>query len=99
MVPVYIIGDMVFVEKVTPAMDIKVGDIIEYTREDRVITHRTVKIVNNSEGPIYTAKGDNNQSDDPWPITRSQIKGIVKARIPYIGYPSVVVNELVQGKR
>ena len=99
MVPVYSRGDMVFVEKVTPAMDIKVGDIIEYTREDRVITHRTVKIVNNSEGPIYTAKGDNNQSDDPWPITRSQIKGIVKARIPYIGYPSVVVNELVQGKR
>lgn len=99
MVPVYSRGDMVFVEQSRSEMDITVGDIIEYRREDRVITHRVVKIADTASGPVYTAKGDNNQSDDPWPITRSQIKGIVKAKIPYIGYPSVVINELIQQKK
>lgn len=99
MVPVYSRGDMVLVEQVTPHMDIKVGDIIEYKREDRVITHRVVKIIGDAPDKTYTAKGDNNQSNDPWPIARSQIVGVVKARVPYIGYPSVVINELIHGKK
>lgn len=98
MVPIYSRGDMVFVQQVTQDMDITVGDIIEYKREDRVITHRVVKVVDTGTDKVYTAKGDNNQSNDPWPIARSQILGVVKAKIPYIGYPSVVVNELIHGK-
>ena len=90
---------MVLVEQVTPHMDIKVGDILEYKREDRVITHRVVKIIGDAPDKTYTAKGDNNQSNDPWPIARSQIVGVVKARVPYIGYPSVVINELIHGKK
>lgn len=41
-------------------------------------------------------KGDNNNANDPWVITEDDMIGTVSFMIPYIGYPSVWVNELLK---
>ena len=39
-------------------------------------------------------KGDANNGNDPRPVSRNQIKGIVKIKIPYIAWPTVWLTEL-----
>lgn len=87
--PTFARGAMVVVQERT--VDMQVGDIIQYQRQDRMIIHRVVGIDEASEGAaartIYT-KGDNSPSVDP-PVYDDQIRGIVRASVPYIGYPTV----------
>ena len=91
-------GDVVIVEKID-ANDInklKVGDIIEYTVENKSVVHRIDAIVNSSGGKFeFVTKGDNNRSRDPESVSESQIKGKVNIKVPYIGYPSVIFSEKV----
>lgn len=96
--PVYNRGDMVIVRQKDSSTDIKIGDIIQYTAKSRTITHRVVVVVVDKDVVQYITRGDNSNSNDPWLISESQISGIVKARIPFIGYPTVIVNEMLQGK-
>ena len=51
------------------------------------------KIVIDNE-PIFYTKGDANHDIDNYKITKDMIIGIVNVKIPYIGYPTVWVNEL-----
>jgi len=37
-------------------------------------------------GLLYTTKGDNNTSPDPFPISYSKVAGRVVLIVPYIGY-------------
>ncbi len=46
-----------------------------------------IKIEN---GTCYTIKGDNNNAKDP-PVSEEQIMCVVKARIPYLGYPRYII--------
>ena len=41
---------------------------------------------------IYT-KGDANHNPDNYKITKDMILGVVKCKIPYIGKPTVLLNE------
>lgn len=95
--PVYSRGDMVIVRKKTPSMAIRIGDIIQYTAKDRIITHRVVATVVDKDVVQYITRGDNSNSNDPWLISEAQINGIVKARIPFAGYPTVILYEVLQG--
>jgi hypothetical protein len=50
-----------------------------------------VEIDNAADGSgkkVFVTKGDNNHDKDPL-VSQSQIIGIVRAKIPLIGYPSV----------
>ena len=53
--------------------DLVVGDVVVYKNWDRSIIHRIVKIAEDSEGKLYTMKGDNCYYCDP-PVRDSQIK-------------------------
>ncbi|OYW43325.1 signal peptidase I, partial [Candidatus Saccharibacteria bacterium 32-45-3] len=98
MQPVYGRGSMVIVQTVTDPMDISIGDIIQYTTTDKVITHRVQEIKPASDGSgdrTFVTKGDNNSSADP-PIKASQATGIIKAQVPYIGYPTIWLRALTR---
>ena len=41
---------------------------------------------------IYT-KGDANKEYDKYKITKDMVIGVVKFKIPFIGYPTVLLNE------
>jgi signal peptidase len=97
MVPVFSRGAMVIVEKVD-AMDVQVGDIIQYRGSDRMITHRVIGIDAADDGSgerVFTTQGDNNPSPDPL-VKPSQVIGIIRAEVPYIGYPTVWLKEIAK---
>ncbi len=88
-------GDIVIVEKIDGNTDLlKINDVIAYHYNKKIVVHRLVKkiIVNNE--PIFYTKGDANNDIDNYKITKDMIIGIVNFKIPYIGYPTVWINEL-----
>lgn len=94
MKPIFSRGSMVIVKKVS-AMDVKVGDIVQYKAPGHTTTHRVKKIDFAEDGSgkrVFTTQGDNSPSPDPL-VQGSQIVGVIRAQIPYIGYPTVWLNE------
>jgi signal peptidase I len=101
MVPTYRSGALVIVEKIHNPMDVKVGDIVQYKSTSKLVTHRVVAIDTAAEGSgerVFTVKGDNNPSADN-PVRQDQIMGVVRAHVPYAGYPTVWLMELTRGGR
>ena len=75
--------------------NIKEKDIIYYRYGNKYITHRVVDIDVEDGSYIFYTKGDNNNDVDPWRVKESDIVGLVKCRIKYLGWPSVWVYELL----
>lgn len=94
MYPIIKRGDVVIVEQKIIENDIKTGDIIAFNSSDTLVVHRIYFIEKHNDGnDLYITKGDNNNLVDNVKIHFNDIKGIVKARIPKIGYPSVWLND------
>jgi len=91
-------GDVVIVEKITDADMVAVGDIIEYRSGSIAVIHRVVEITYTAiGGKQFITKGDNNPAVDLYPVRPSQIVGLYKYHIPYLGYPALlftVFNEV-----
>ena len=84
-------GDVVIVDK--NYNEINVGDVLAYKNDGKVIVHRIYRVVkNNDEYFVYT-KGDANNDYDKYKVTEDMFVGIVKIKIPLIGYPTVLLNE------
>ena len=72
----------------------KKGDIIAYKTNKNIIVHRIIRqLEENDEIFIYT-KGDANNNEDNFIVKKENIIGIVRFKIPYIGYPTVWFSEL-----
>ena len=93
MTPNLLKGDVVVIEKINKK-DIQVGDVIAYKYDKRIIIHRLVKIVKVGNEMFYYTKGDANYGIDNYKIREDMIIGIVVARVSYVGYPTVWINEL-----
>lgn len=87
-------GDAVILEKVNKKTELKKGDIIAYSNGKLVIVHRIREIHGSGKTATYTMKGDANNGNDPRDVSRSQIKGRVKFKIPVIAWPTVWLTEL-----
>ena len=87
-------GDVVIIEKVKDQTDIELNQIIAYHYNKIIVVHRLVKKINVDGEPIFYTKGDANEEVDNYKITKDMIIGIVNIKIPYIGYPTVWINEL-----
>ena len=99
MLPTFARGDAVIMKKIDQKdlKKLKKGTILYYSKEGRLIVHRIVSVKHTDDGKVeVTTKGDNNNSNDPWVITEDDMIGTVSFMIPYIGYPSVWVNELLK---
>jgi signal peptidase I len=59
-----------------------VGDVITYTVDGRVVTHR----IHAETGGVITTKGDLNGSPDGWQLTASDVVGKAVALIPGAGW-------------
>lgn len=97
MKPAFSRGSMVVVQKINSPLDISVGDIVQYESSGKMITHRVVEIYSSddSDGLIFITKGDNNPSRDQ-PVRQSQVIGIIRANIPFVGYPTVWLKEITK---
>lgn len=92
-------GDVVVIKKLSTEekKNLEVNDIIAYQLNGSQIVHRIVKLKKISENEyIFTTKGDNNKKADLKTVSLEQINGKVLIRVPKIGYPAVLLNELFQ---
>lgn len=82
-------GDIVLIEKFSSEQEIyqlKVDEVINFKREDIVITHRIISVIYDEEGNIsFETKGDNNKTADDVIVNPSDLNGIVKKVIPKAG--------------
>ncbi len=95
MVPTLSKGDILVYKKLTneELTNLKVGDIIVYKKVDIYIAHRIYKVIKQDNKIFYLTKGDNNKSVDNLEVEPNDIKGLVKLKIKYLGYPSVYLHE------
>lgn len=101
MYPIYQRGDVVIIEKVNTKniKKLKKYDIIEYKLDNIVVAHRIIYIEKHNDGTVlYITKGDNNNIVDKEKVTQKQVNGIVKFKVPKVGYPSVWLNDFFNKK-
>lgn len=93
-------GDMVIIEKLNEdeKNNLKVGDIIAFNMDGKVVVHRIIKKYNTSKGTFYNTKGDNNNSPDGYLLDIDNIVGLEKFKIRYIGYPTVSIYDRIKGE-
>lgn len=92
-------GDLVLLKKLDEEekKKLEVNDIVSYQLDGSIIVHRIIKIDKISEEEyLFTTKGDNNKHQDVKKVELNQIKSKVLFRVPKIGYPVVLMNELFQ---
>ena len=87
MTGVYNVDDVIVVKNCDTSK-LKVGDDVAYVGnrgglEDKLVTHRIIKIEDGEKGRIFTTKGVSNQVEDP-SITSSQIVGKVTGILPVV---------------
>lgn len=88
-------GTLVVVKPVAPEK-IQVGDVVTYqlrSGDPTVATHRVVGVGATLGGePRFTLQGDANNAPDPDLVVPEQIKGKRWYAVPYLAYPSLVVD-------
>ena len=83
------------VEKIDGNTDLlELKQVIAYNYNQKIVVHRLIKMIDVDGKTIYYTKGDANNDIDNYKITKDMIIGIVNFKIPYIGYPTVWLNEL-----
>ncbi len=89
-------GDAVIIEKADEKniAQLEKGMIIAFKEGEQVITHRIFDIEETDEKKYFITKGDNNPTKDVTKKTKDDIIGIVRFKIPYVGYPSVEISEI-----
>jgi signal peptidase len=87
-------GDVVIIDKDYGTIkDIQLGSIIAFRRDGRVVTHRLLGVRNSATGLQIQTKGDNNSSDDSWTVREDDLVGVVRWKIPLIGWPTIWLDE------
>ena len=87
-------GDVVIVKKTKDYEHIEVGQVIAYEYHNIIVIHRVSKKVKVEDGYYFYTIGDANKDEDNYIVKQDMIEGIVNKRIPYIGMPTVWLNEM-----
>ena len=91
------VGDAVVVQKLSKDDKISEGQIIVFNVENIQVIHRVVEVRNNNNKNYYKTKGDANNADDNAIITKNDIYGVVKFKIPFIAKPTIYLNKFLNG--
>lgn len=87
-------GDVVIVEKIDNKKNIEIGSVIAYKYNGVIVVHRLVKKEIHKDTYYYYSQGDANNDIDGYIIYEKDIIGIVKVKIPFVGFPTVWLSEL-----
>lgn len=90
-------GDAVLFEKYDPETHvIEEGQIIIFEKDLVKVIHRVIEVKNVNGEKRYYTKGDANQNQDDGYRTQGDIYAISKLRIPYIGYPTILIRDILK---
>lgn len=97
MYPTFDRGSVVIIRKIDDNNydNLKIGDIIAYKYDNRIIAHRIAKIADIDNTRYFYTQGDANNSLDNYVVREDMIMGTINIYIPFIGYPTVLINELL----
>lgn len=88
-------GDIVIIEKLDKKYEeLEKGQIIAYTYHGVLVVHRIVNIIEEGGKYYVYTKGDANPKEDNYVVEQDTIMGTVKAVVPYVGLPTVWLNEM-----
>ena len=88
-------GDVVVIEKLDGKYsELKEGQVIAYRYEGIMIVHRLIKIEKVGDEYYFYTKGDNNANEDNYAVRQEMVYGTVDVKIPFIGIPTVWLNEI-----
>ncbi len=88
-------GDVTIIEKLDGHFDeLKEGQVIAYKYSNVTIVHRLTRIMKIGDTYYFYTKGDANNDEDAYTVQEDMIIGTVKAKIPYLGLPTVWLNGL-----
>ena len=90
-------GDIVLIQK-KPFSSVQKDDIIKYRLDNQYIVHRVVEVkFNQKQEKYFVTKGDNNNEVDLYPVMEDQYEGVVVGKIPFLGYPRLILNDILYG--
>ena len=89
-------GDAIIYERLGKDEEIEIGDVIVFNSDNIKVIHRVIDKKDAGRGMKYFTKGDANPNIDEGYREESDIVGKVKLRIPYIGQPTVLLNEIFE---
>ncbi|MDD2190180.1 MAG: signal peptidase I [Eubacteriales bacterium] len=96
MQPLIYPGDVILLEQIRSeeqVRNLEVGDIIQFQREEILITHRIIEIEEDKlKNLTFHTKGDNNSAPDSQVVKANDIRGIYSHVIPKIGYPTLIIK-------
>ena len=99
MSPTIQVGDAIIVDKTIKnhLENLKVGDILVFRIKDSIYTHRIVDIKEENSTYLISTKGDREgQVIDNWTVKNDDIVGVVRFKVSYIGYPTVLLNRFIK---
>lgn len=97
MTPTICKGDAIIVKKLNEEeiKGLNVGDVLVFRNSGKTIVHRIVKILQIKEKYCFKTKGDYNVAEDAYITNQDDVVGTTYLRIPWIGIPTVWLNEQV----
>lgn len=90
------VGDAVLLYKDKETTNYNVDDVIAFEKENKLVVHRIIEVLEVDGEYFYNTKGDNNNAADDNYLARSDIKGIMLTKIPFIAYPSVWIENNIK---
>ncbi|MCT4607111.1 MAG: signal peptidase I [Marinisporobacter sp.] len=84
-------GDVIIVKKID-GNNVKIGEVIQFRRDNILISHRVIEIKEDDQGKSYRTKGDNNSAPDSDFVKPEQIKGKITYVVPKIGWPTLLMK-------
>lgn len=87
-------GDIILVDKKIDPFQLSKGDVIQFKRDDILISHRILDIVTDEKDSTisYKTKGDNNSGADFELVKPSDVRGEVIKVIPKLGWPTLLIK-------
>ncbi len=85
-------GDAIIYEKYED-QSLDVDDIVVFEKNDAVIVHRIVDVSYIDGETRYVTKGDVNETPDAGYITKENLVGITRTKLPYVGYPTLLLHD------
>jgi signal peptidase len=70
-----------------------------FKKDELVVTHRIIDIIEHNNEKIYKTKGDNNEDEDNFVVNQDEVLGYVIYKVPYIGYPTILLDEFLDREK
>lgn len=83
-------GDIVLVDKKVDANKLSKGQVIQFKRDNILISHRVIDIVEKDGVKSYKTQGDNNSGADTELVKPQDVKGEIIQVVPKLGWPTLL---------